>query len=66
MRPVHDRMPVILRPGDYDPWLDPATPPDQLRGLLRPYPADGMEALKVGQAVNKVANDGPECVAPAA
>src|SRR4029079_16689902 len=32
---VHDRMPVILNPEDYDRWLDPAASADHLRALLR-------------------------------
>jgi putative SOS response-associated peptidase YedK len=40
VRPVHDRMPVILRPDDFDPWLA-AVPlkPGDVNRLLRPYPA---------------------------
>ncbi len=26
LAPVHDRMPVIVMPADYDVWLDPETP----------------------------------------
>lgn len=41
--PVHDRMPVIVEPGDYGRWLDAQhVPPQGVRDLLRPYPADGM------------------------
>jgi putative SOS response-associated peptidase YedK len=37
MRPLHNRMPVILDPGDYDPWLDPKfREVDALRALLVP------------------------------
>jgi putative SOS response-associated peptidase YedK len=25
VKPYHDRMPMILSPGDYDAWLDPAS-----------------------------------------
>ena len=39
MAPIHDRMPVILHPNDYEKWLDPLTPIDQLQMLLQP-PAD--------------------------
>jgi putative SOS response-associated peptidase YedK len=42
---VHNRMPVILDPADYDTWLDPATPVEKLRSLLKPYPDEGMECL---------------------
>jgi putative SOS response-associated peptidase YedK len=34
---VHDRMPVMLLPEDYDAWLGRTASPEQLRGLLRPY-----------------------------
>jgi hypothetical protein len=44
---VHDRMPVILLPDDYDAWLNPATQVAELKELLRPYPADGMECVPV-------------------
>ncbi len=35
---VHDRMPVVLAPADRDRWLDPTTPPADVRALLRPAP----------------------------
>lgn len=38
----HHRMPVILDPKDYDLWLDPKTPPERLKVLLRSYPSDLM------------------------
>src|SRR5262245_30344906 len=45
MKPIHDRMPVILPPADYAHWLDPeATDAEQ---LLRPFPADAMTAYHV-------------------
>src|SRR5918996_6212180 len=34
---VHDRMPVILDPDDYDRWLDPGTPVEELRSLFKPF-----------------------------
>ena len=36
----HDRMPVILDPGDYARWLDPTTPTDRLLPLLESRPAN--------------------------
>ena len=33
---VHDRMPVMLLPEDYDAWLGSTTAPADLRSLLRP------------------------------
>jgi putative SOS response-associated peptidase YedK len=63
VRPVHDRMPVILGPGDFAAWLDPRTPADQLHALLRQYPAEAMEAGAVGRYVSNPRNEGPQCLA---
>ena len=44
VRPIHDRMPVIVAPEDYGRWLDPAVQkPEPILPLLRPLPerADG-------------------------
>lgn len=63
---LHNRMPVILHPRDYDKWLDPSPQtPDQLMPLLKPFPADAMDAYPVTPLVNKPANDLPELVVPA-
>jgi putative SOS response-associated peptidase YedK len=66
MRPLHDRMPVILAPEQYDMWLDPGLrDPGPLQELLAPYPAEGMVASPVSKAVNRASNEGPELLAPA-
>jgi putative SOS response-associated peptidase YedK len=66
VRPIHDRMPAILPPETWDRWLDTRTPVPELLGMLAPFPAELMDVVRVGQAVNRVANDSPECVTPAA
>jgi putative SOS response-associated peptidase YedK len=66
VRPVHERMPVILPERHWSAWLDPALQEaGQLVPLLLPYPADAMRAYPVGLAVNNPRNDGPECLAAA-
>jgi len=63
---IHNRMPVILHPRDYAKWLDPAPQaPDKLQPLLKPFPADAMDAYPVSALVNKPANDVPALVVPA-
>ena len=42
--PIHDRMPVIVPPGEYDRWLDPAVSAADVAGLLRPYPPEEMDS----------------------
>ncbi|MES2209528.1 MAG: SOS response-associated peptidase [Chloroflexota bacterium] len=65
MRPIHDRMPVIVGPESWDRWLDPGLPdPGELHGLLVPAPDDGLEVYPVSRAVNNVRNDGPELIDP--
>lgn len=63
LAPVHNRMPVILHPEDYELWLDPdVREVDLLSPLLVPYPADSMEAYPVSRRVNNPANDEPDCI----
>lgn len=53
VRPVHRRMPVILRPEDYALWIDRGNDdPAKVRRLLGPFAMDRMEALAVGPWVN--------------
>jgi putative SOS response-associated peptidase YedK len=66
MASLHNRMPAILRPADYEQWLDP-TPrtPDSLQPMLAPFPAEEMAAYPVSTLVNSPANDRAELVLPA-
>lgn len=63
LKPIHDRMPVILSPLDYEAWLDPGLKDKQaLQALLRPYPPEAMEAFPVSTIVNNPRNDAASCV----
>jgi putative SOS response-associated peptidase YedK len=66
LRPIHERMPVILAPEDYGHWLDPATSHADAQARLKPYPSDAMVAYEVSTRVNAVRNDDAACLAPAA
>jgi putative SOS response-associated peptidase YedK len=62
---LHDRMPVILQPRDYDLWLDPAVQEIQrLKPLLVPCPDEVLTMHPVSTEVNRPTVDGPECLAP--
>ena len=57
---IHDRMPVIIAPGDYGPWLagpDPA-------GLLRAKPDPRFAAVRVSTRGNSPRFDDPLCIEP--
>lgn len=65
MRPIHDRMPVILPARDYDLWLDRGfRQGDLLVPLLRPFPSEEMLAYPVSRRVNSPENDDPHCMEP--
>ena len=57
LEPIHDRMPVIIRPEDYAAWLEAAHPE-----LLAPYPAERMAAWPVSPRVSKPENDDPTLI----
>jgi putative SOS response-associated peptidase YedK len=63
MESIHDRMPVIIDPANYERWLDPANKnTDDLCTLLRAYPSQDMAATRVGIHVNSPKNDDEECI----
>jgi putative SOS response-associated peptidase YedK len=65
MESIHDRMPVILSPDDYDLWLEPDFHGQgKLLEMLKPYPAEEMEAFPVSTLVNSPRNESAECIAP--
>jgi len=65
MEPLHNRMPVIIDPGDYDLWLETAvTEAGHLHPLLAPYPPEKMDRHPVGDLVNSTRNDDPQCIVP--
>jgi putative SOS response-associated peptidase YedK len=65
VRPVHDRMPVILAAAGHEPWLASESDPEKdLLPLLRPYPPDAMQAYPVSPVVNSAEPDSPECIEP--
>lgn len=66
LRTVHERMPVILRPEQFDAWLGPNDQDrEALEALLQPYDSEEMETFPVSLAVNNPRNQGPECIEPA-
>jgi putative SOS response-associated peptidase YedK len=64
VRPIHDRMPVILDPGAEREWIRPEARPEGLLGLLRPIDSDVLDVREVSDAVNDVRQDGPHLLAP--
>ncbi len=65
MKPLHDRMPVILPRDAYASWLDPNnTSASDLQSLLCAHAAEDMCAHPVSLRVNNPAHDVAACVQP--
>jgi putative SOS response-associated peptidase YedK len=65
MTAIHDRMPVILEPDDFDLWLTADRDElDALDPLLRPATAGTLAHHEVGRAVGNIRNDGPQLLQP--
>lgn len=64
VRPVHDRMPVILQPADYAAWLGAQTKVEDLKALLKPLPEDLMERYRVNKRMSNASNEGEDCIEP--
>ncbi len=63
LKPIHDRMPVILPEEAEQQWLGfDVKDTSELLSLLKPYPSDLMEAYDVSLLVNSPRNDLPECI----
>jgi putative SOS response-associated peptidase YedK len=64
---IHDRMPVILPDEAWPVWLGEKTADsERLKGLLAPYPAEGMTMWPVSLRVGNVKNNDPSLIEPVA
>ena len=65
LKPVHERMPVILRAESYDEWLDTKVKnTDKLQKLLVPYSAKEMDSHTVSRSVNIPDSDSSDLIKP--
>lgn len=65
MRDIHHRMPVIVRPEDYDVWLNPEVHDEKLlKQVLQPFDTLQMKAHRVSLVVNSPLHNAEECIKP--
>lgn len=64
VKPIHDRMPVILTRESEKIWMNSDAPEDEIMGALQPYDAMSMGQYAVSTKVNNVANDNPGLIEP--
>ena len=61
---VHDRMPVIVHPADYDQWLSPESQAADLKRLLQPFDDEPMQEHYVTPLMNNPRFEASECIEP--
>ena len=61
--PVHDRMPVIVSPDQYEVWLNGES--DAALALVKPYPTDEMQTWAVSKRVSRSGEEGIDLISPA-
>lgn len=61
---IHNRMPAILSPGDFDAWLNHSTELLRLHAILQQREDIHLEAYPVNRSVNAPENDTPDCIMP--
>lgn len=67
LKSLHGRMPVVIPPGRWAPWLGESSATDaELKAMLKPYPGRDMTFWPVDRRVGNVRNDGPDLFAPLA
>jgi putative SOS response-associated peptidase YedK len=65
--PVHNRMPVLLDPADFDLWLDAKSyQRADVQQLMRPFSGEEMTFYPVSTHVNNPRNEDPHCIEPLA
>jgi len=64
LKPIHERMPVILLRQHWDDWLDEQTPVAALQAMLIPYPAADLTLFPVSRRVNNPRNDDDTLIQP--
>ena len=63
VKPIHNRMPIIIDQSDFNFWLDPMIQePEEVKSLLKPYTAKEMEAYPISKYVNSPSNKGEQCI----
>lgn len=62
---LHERMPVILHPTEFNLWLDRSmNKPEKLQRLYQPYPSELLQEWEVSELINKPSIETPEAIVP--
>jgi len=62
VKPIHDRMPVIMGHNSMGAWLSQTTKVNELQELLIPCPDDQMQGYPVSKLINSPKNNEAKCI----
>ena len=66
MKPIHNRMPVILHQDDFKLWLNPTEhDKDVLLPILKPFPSEELDVYRVTSKMNSFKYNQPDNIEPA-
>lgn len=64
LKPVHDRMPIMLPRKSISRWLNPDTGKESLGELLNSAGSEALTVFRVSDYVNSPEHESPACVVP--
>jgi|GEM_PF-2308142 len=64
LRPIQDRMPLLIDEADIEHWLKPSTSPDDIQAFMQPRAVDDLYSYRVSNWVNRPLHDDPRCAKP--
>lgn len=64
LRPIQDRMPLLIDDHNVERWLDPKTPADDIQSFMVPRVIDDLRSYRVSNWVNSPSHDDAKCIEP--
>lgn len=64
LRPIQDRMPLLIDEADSERWLDPNTSADDVQQFMMPRAVDDLRSYRVSNWVNSPSHDDARCIEP--
>lgn len=62
MKPIHSRMPVVIKNENIDRWLDKTTDLEELKNLMKPIPSNYLLCHEVSEYVNSSKHNDIKCI----
>lgn len=64
LKPIQDRMPLLVDDADIERWLDPKTSAEDIQSFMVPRALDDLKSFRVSTWVNSPSHDDARCIEP--